>query len=283
MKIIKINSDNLEKEKIKEIIEILKKGGVIIFPTDTVYGMGADVKNEEAVNKVYQIKNRPKDKPLILFIEKKEKILNLIQKIPFSAQKLINDFWPGPLTLIFKASLSAPQSVVSKEEKIGIRLSAHKIPCEIIKESKILLATTSANVSGQHPSLKIEEISENLKKKVDLIIDGGETFLGEESTVVDTTFSPPLLIREGWLSREKIRESLKREGNILFVCTGNTCRSPMAEGFLKKIWPEANSLSKNIFPSFIEDISETIFLWKFDITRIRSAFSTKFLLKGVLR
>jgi len=238
MKIIKINSDNLEKKKIKEIIEIFKKGGVIIFPTDTVYGMGADVKNEETINKVYQIKNRPKDKPLILFIEKKEEILKFVQKISLSAQKLINDFWPGPLTLIFKASLSAPQSVVSKEGKIGIRLPAHKIPCEIIKGSRIFLATTSANISGEISPLNIEEISENLKRRVDLIIDGGETLLGEESTIVDVTFSPPLLIREGWLSREKIREGLKREGNILFVCTGNTCRSPMAEGFLKKMWPE---------------------------------------------
>jgi len=238
MKIIKINPDGPEREKIKEVIEVLKKGGVIIFPTDTVYGMGAEARDKQAINKVYQIKNRPKDKPLILFIEKKEKILNLVQKIPFSAQKLINDFWPGPLTLIFKAAISTPSNVISKEGKVGIRLPAHKIPCAIIKESQILLATTSANISGQPSSLKVEEINENLKKRMDLIIDGGETLLGEESTVVDVTFSPPLLIREGWLSKEKIRETLKREGNILFVCTGNTCRSPMAEGFLKKIWPE---------------------------------------------
>ena len=166
MKIIKINSDGPEREKIKEVIEALKKKGVIIFPTDTVYGMGADVKNEEAVNRVYQIKNRPKDKPLILFIEKKEEILKFVQKIFLSAQKLINDFWPGPLTLIFKASLSAPQSVVSKEGKVGIRLPAHKISCEVIRESQILLATTSANISGQPSSFKVEGISENLKKKV---------------------------------------------------------------------------------------------------------------------
>ena len=241
MKIIKINSDNPKKEKIEEIIEILKKGGVIIFPTDTVYGMGTDAKNEEAINKVYQIKNRPKDKPLILFIEEKEEILNLVQKIPFSAQKLINDFWPGPLTLIFKAAAFTPLNVISKEGKVGIRLPAHRVPCEIIKESKILLATTSANISGDISPLRVEEINKNLKKGVDLIADGGETFLGEESTVVDITFSSPLLVREGWLPREKIRETLKREGNILFVCTGNTCRSPMAEGFLKKMLPEGKN------------------------------------------
>jgi len=238
MKIIKVDSYNIEKEKIKKIVKILKKGGIIIFPTDTVYGIGTDAENEESVNRLYQIKNRPRIKPLILFIEKKEEVLKFAQKIPLSAQKLINDFWPGPLTLIFRASSSVPKSIISKEGKVGIRFPESKISCEIVKESRVLLATTSANVSGEVPPLKIEEINKDLKEKVDLIIDGGGTLLGEESTIVDVTFSPPRLIREGWLLKKRINKTLKEERNILFVCTGNTCRSPMAEGFFKKMWPK---------------------------------------------
>ncbi|MEA1964150.1 MAG: L-threonylcarbamoyladenylate synthase [Candidatus Aerophobetes bacterium] len=236
MKIISINPIHPEKDKIKEATKWIKRGKIAAFPTDTVYGLGVDAENKEAINKLYRLKKRPKNKPFVLFIIEKEEALRFAKTIPLSAQKLINEFWPGPLTLIFQANISCPPDLISKEGKIGIRFPSHSIPQKIIREGKILLATTSANPSREANSLKIEEISKSIREKIDLIIDGGSALLGEASTIVDTTSSPPRLIREGWISREEIGKVCKKEGNILFVCTGNTCRSPMAERIFKKIW-----------------------------------------------
>ncbi|MCD6472239.1 threonylcarbamoyl-AMP synthase [Candidatus Aerophobetes bacterium] len=236
MKVININSIHPEKDKIKKAVEWVKRGKIIAFPTDTVYGLGVDAENNEAINKLYWLKKRDKDKPFVLFIIEKEDVLRLAKIISLSAQKLINEFWPGPLTLIFQANIACYPNLVSKEGKIGIRFPSHPIPQQIIKEGKILLATTSANPSGKADSLKIEQISKSIREKIDLIIDGGSTLLGEVSTIVDTTSSPPYLMREGWITREEIERVCRKEGNILFVCTGNTCRSPMAKGIFKKMW-----------------------------------------------
>jgi len=236
MKIININPIHPEKDKIKEAVECIKRGKIVAFPTDTVYGLGVDGENKEAINRLYRVKKRPENKPFVLFIIEKGELLRFAKIIPFSAQKLINEFWPGPLTLIFQANTSCPPDLVSKEGKIGIRFPSHPIPQQIIREGRILLATTSANPSGKVNSLKMEQISKSIREEIDLIIDGGSALLGVVSTIVDTTSSPPYLIREGWITREEIEKVCGKERNILFVCTGNTCRSPMAEGIFRKIW-----------------------------------------------
>jgi len=237
LRIIKVSSVQPEDEKIEEVIKLVKKGGIACFPTDTVYGLGVDAENRKAVARLYRVKNRPSKKPLILFIGEKEKASYFAQITSLKARRLMSEFWPGPLTLIFKASLSCPPTLVS-EEKVGIRFPAHPIPQKIIKKGGLFLATTSANISGEKSPLTPEEVSEALKKRMDLLIDGGEVPLGKESTVIDVTGPSPRLIREGWLSWEEIRKVWDKDEDILLVCTGNSCRSPMAEGFLKKAWKE---------------------------------------------
>ena len=238
MKIIKMDPDHPEEEKIEKTTQILKEGKIVAFPTDTVYGLGVDAENEAAIKRLYQVKKRSLDKPMTLFLRKKEDFIWFARLVPLFAQRLINEFWPGPLTLIFKASQDSPHSLISKQGKIGLRLPAHPIPQTIIKKGKILLATTSANLSGKFAPSTSGDLDKALLDGIDLLIDGGESLLGEESTIVDVTRFPPLLIREGWLVPEQIEKVWQEKGSILFVCTGNTCRSPMAECLLKKMWPQ---------------------------------------------
>lgn len=235
-KIIKIDPIRPEEEKIEKAVSLLKNGKIVAFPTDTVYGLAVNAEDTTAIDKLYQIKKRAKDKPLVLFLEKKEDFISFAEMVFLSAQKLINKFWPGPLTLLFKANKASPADLVSKEGKIGMRFPDHPVPNNIMKKGKLLLATTSANLSGAPSPSTSLHLDKALAKNIDLILDGGETLLGKESSIIDLTSLPPRLIREGWLSLEEIEQTWKKEADILFVCTGNTCRSPMAEAITKKLW-----------------------------------------------
>ena len=228
-------------EEIDQALKILKKGGIAAFPTDTVYGLGINAESQRAVSKLYKIKKRPKEKPLILFLSKKEQIFPFVKIFPIQAQRLINRYWPGPLTLLFKANIPSSSPLVSKEGKIGIRIPSHPIPREIVQRSNFSLGTTSANISGKPEIINPKRLPPELIRGVNVLLDGGDALLGKVSTVVDVTSFPCQIMREGWISQEEIKEIMKverGEGKILFVCTGNTCRSPMAEAFFKKSWPQ---------------------------------------------
>ncbi|PIZ16017.1 threonylcarbamoyl-AMP synthase, partial [Candidatus Desantisbacteria bacterium CG_4_10_14_0_8_um_filter_39_17] len=183
----KINSKKPERKKIEDAAAIVRKGGVIIFPTDTVYGIGASAFNSRAVNRIYKIKGRERKKPLILFIKYKKDLHKFVAKIPGKSYKFIKKFWPGPLTLIFKSS---------KKGTIGIRIPKHPVPLALVGAAGPM-ATTSANISGYKSARKIGNISKKLLKRVDLVIDGGSASAGKESTILDLTQKPFRVLREG--------------------------------------------------------------------------------------
>ena len=207
-KIIKINPNNLEITKIKMAAKILRNGGLVAFPTETVYGLGADALNPKAVKKIYKTKGRPFDNPLIIHIANKREIYRLIKELPKDTRKLMDKFWPGPLSLVFKKSKIVPQITTAETNTIAIRIPANKIALALIKEARGPIAAPSANLFGKPSPTRAEHVISDLYGKVDAIIDGGITKIGIESTVLDLTTNPPTLLRPGGISLEELKEVL---------------------------------------------------------------------------
>ncbi len=186
----------VSRREIEKGVEILRKGGVIAFPTDTVYGLGADVFNFAAVERIYEIKNRPKHQQFPLLIANAEQLTILAESIPEITWFLARRFWPGGLTLVLSKKDSLPAYLASGPT-IAVRVPNHPVCLALIEGLGNPITGTSANTSGQPAALAVEEVGQQLEGKVDLIIDGSKCPGGKESTIVDTTHEPPRILRRG--------------------------------------------------------------------------------------
>ncbi len=204
-KLIEFNSN---RENINLIKETIQSGELIAFPTETVYGLGADGLNEEAVKKIFQVKGRPQDNPLILHIENMEMLKELVEGDLSKAKDLIDKFWPGPLTLVLKKSKIVPEIITAGLDTVAIRMPNNEIALEIIKISNRPIAAPSANISGRPSPTDAKTCMEDLEGKIPLIIDGGNTLVGLESTVLDITGEIPTILRPGAITLEDIQEIL---------------------------------------------------------------------------
>ena len=204
--ILEVDPENPEIAKIKIAADLIRKGGLVAFPTETVYGLGANALNPEAVVSLFKAKNRPLDNPPIIHIENAEMVNNLVTEIKQKAKKLMKTFWPGPLTLIFKRSALVPKVTTAGLETIAIRMPNHKVALNLIKESGYPIAAPSANISGKPSPTAAEHVYYDLNGKIDAILDGGLTQIGLESTVVDMTIDPPMLLRPGGTPLESLRD-----------------------------------------------------------------------------
>src|SRR4030065_2874799 len=203
-RIIKVDPKSPDVEKIKEAAEALKKGGIVAFPTDTFYGLGVDAMNNEAVKRIYAVKERDYDKPILILIDKRDKIYKYVKDIPQIAKKLIDKFWPGPLTIIFYASQAVSQSLLGRGNKIGIRIPNNPLTLLFLKAADRPVTATSANLSGEPSPAEPKKVNENLGEKIDIILDAGRTTGIKESTVIDITEHPPVCIREGMITVKEI-------------------------------------------------------------------------------
>lgn len=197
---------------IKEASAILKSGGIVVFPTDTVYGIGCDLFNSQAVEKIYKAKGRAFNKPLPALVSSLDQAFMIAESPPKAFEKLAKKFWPGALTIVVKAKASVPKIVTSGGDTIGIRMPNHPIALKLISEFGAPLATTSANKSGESEPTTAEEVLERIGSKmdlVDLIIDGGKTISGVPSTVVDITVSTPRIIRRGGISEVELMDVIR--------------------------------------------------------------------------
>lgn len=209
-KIIKINKDTPQKELIKYVADRIKKGCVICFPTDTVYGIGASIFHQNAVKRIFFIKGRDFSKPLTINIGYKKDVYNFVYKVDPLTKNLIKKFWPGALTLIFFKKSNISDLISAKTDKIGIRMPNHKIQLSIIREVKVPIVSTSANLSGEKEISNPKGVIEKFAGCVDLIIDGGICDSGISSTVLDLTTSPPKILREGSLKKKVIETCMKK-------------------------------------------------------------------------
>ena len=198
------------KEGVKKAAEIIKRGGLVAFPTETVYGLGANGLDENAVPKIYEAKGRPSDNPLILHISKLDEIEDIVKEIPKSALILAEEFWPGPLTMVFKKSERIPYRTTGGLESVAIRMPSSKIARELIKAAGVPIAAPSANSSGRPSPTKAAHVIYDLDGKIDMVIDGGEVDIGIESTIVDVTGEVPVILRPGFITEKMLSEAIGR-------------------------------------------------------------------------
>jgi L-threonylcarbamoyladenylate synthase len=204
--ILEINPKKIDLTKIKIAAEEIKKSNLVAFPTETVYGLGADALNDKAVAKIFQAKGRPFNDPLIAHIADIKEIYRLSRKVPPVALKLAKAFWPGPLTLVLKKSELVSGIVTAGLDTIAIRMPADDIALSLIREAKTPIAAPSANLFGRTSPTTAQHVADDLGGKIEMIIDGGKTKVGVESTVLDVTVEPVRVLRAGGISLEKLKE-----------------------------------------------------------------------------
>ncbi|MBS7635823.1 threonylcarbamoyl-AMP synthase [Candidatus Bathyarchaeota archaeon] len=195
--VFKVSPKNPDVKIIREAADIIRKGGLVAFPTETVYGLGADALNAEAVLALFKAKRRPLDNPPIVHVGRFEDVYKLVREIPAKADILMKTFWPGPLTLVFKRSSIVPNVTVAGLDTIAVRMPKHNVALALIRESGCPIAAPSANLAGRPSPTAAEHVLEDLDGRIDAVLDAGPTRIGVESTVLDMTVHPPQILRPG--------------------------------------------------------------------------------------
>lgn len=209
--IVEINENEIDEESIKRGGEILKCGGLVAFPTETVYGLGGDALNKESSKKIYAAKGRPSDNPLIVHISNMEALDKIVKSVPKEAVLLANRFWPGPLTMIFEKSDLVPTETTGGLNTVAVRMPSNKIARALIDAAGGYIAAPSANISGRPSPTVAKYVIEDMQGRIDMIIDGGESNVGLESTIVDFSEGKAMILRPGYVTQQMLEETLKEE------------------------------------------------------------------------
>ncbi len=208
-RIIIEDTADIRDEELAEAAQILKEGGLVAFPTETVYGLGANALDEEAARKIYEAKGRPSDNPLIAHVSSPEEVEPLVEYIPENGRKLMEAFWPGPLTMIFPKSDKVPYGTTGGLDTVAIRMPSDPVAARLIALAGVPVAAPSANTSGRPSPTTADHVWQDMNGRIDMIIDGGPVGIGVESTIVDVSCRIPTVLRPGAVTMEMLREVLE--------------------------------------------------------------------------
>lgn len=219
-----------EEQALQEAGEILRRGGLVAFPTETVYGLGGDALNPESSRRIYAAKGRPSDNPLIVHIARMEDLAPVVRQVTEEAILLAQAFWPGPLTMVLPKSESVPYETTGGLDTVAVRMPSHPVARRLIACSGGYVAAPSANLSGRPSPTSAKYVIEDMDGRVDMIIDGGEGDIGLESTIVDLTVSPPQVLRPGYITQDMLAEVLGQVSVDQTILNGDSGQAPRAPG-----------------------------------------------------
>src|SRR5271157_258873 len=208
--LLKVDARTPEIEKVRVAVDIIRSGGLVAFPTETVYGLGANALNRDAVLKLFAAKKRPLDNPPIVHVASVEGVNRVAKEIPVNAEKLMKAFWPGPLTLVLERSRTVPDVTVAGLDTVAVRMPRHNVALTLIRESQLPISAPSANLAGKPSPTTAQHVLEDLDGRIDAVLDSGPTVVGVESTVLDITVDPPEVLRPGGVTIESLREVIGR-------------------------------------------------------------------------
>lgn len=226
----KMDERKLNNDVIETAGKILRNGGLVAFPTETVYGLGADALNEKAAEKIYAAKGRPSDNPLIIHITNMQDLEKIAEIIPEVAVKVAEKYWPGPLTMIFEKSDAVPYGTTGGLETVAVRMPDHEVARAVIDAGGGFIAAPSANTSGRPSPTKAQHVEEDLAGKIDMIVDGGDVEIGVESTILDMTVTPPMILRPGAITKEMLTDLIGEVTVDKALISANSEEAPKAPG-----------------------------------------------------
>ncbi len=229
-KIIPMSEENIDSEALAEAGGIIRNGGLVAFPTETVYGLGGDALQEESSGRIYRAKGRPSDNPLIVHICRMEDLPPIVAYVPEAARKLAEAFWPGPLTMVLPKSDKVPRTTTGGLDTVAVRMPGHKVALAFIKAAGGYVAAPSANLSGRPSPTLAKYVAEDMDGRIEMILDGGEIGIGLESTIVDLTEDIPVILRPGSVTREMLEGVLGKVGVDRTILEGNSGQAPKAPG-----------------------------------------------------
>lgn len=242
-KIIKIDQEKIDREALAAAGEVIKNGGLVAFPTETVYGLGGDALNPDSSEKIYRAKGRPSDNPLIIHIYRMEDLERIAVRIPDAAYRLAEAFWPGPLTMVLHKADEVPAATTGGLSTVAVRMPSHMTALAFIEQSGGFVAAPSANISGRPSPTLAKYVAEDMDGRIEMIIDGGSVGIGLESTIIDLTEELPVILRPGFITEEMLHRVIGELSSVGNKDKPEGKESPKAPGMKYRHYAPAGKLT----------------------------------------